>query len=200
MSEPGNKGSREWLESLSPRERELRNAEVIQGIFESGSETERQELQELHGFSPEQMKDFIYWAGVRKGVKNREQEQVTTRKAAGKLELTNEEQGIGNMGVMIEKIEPQVREALRTLWAKGYKTTYSGFEAFGTHQTIWFDKTQGPPPEIPAETKTTIESSHEITITTKDDRWVIDFSRTRLSLDEITKIWNTIKPRRISGN
>ncbi len=163
------------------REHELRNQEVIVGILVSGSDSEMKELQALNGLSDEQMESMRYWARLR--------DEVHQERQWPKGKKTDEEE---ELGVYVDHIEPQVLGAVRTLRAKGYKTRYSGFEHFGSVQTIWLKSDQSILLPLPEVTKSEIEERYGVTISFEPGKIWIECTTTRLTVEDLKQMWDTI--------
>ncbi len=104
-------------------ELDYQNAEVVQGILESGTAEELEKLRKFHNLSLEKISLFQHYARLRKMVIEKMQQEILEREknpgTVTEAELS--------LGAFWEQIEPQVRSALKIIRQKGYSTIESGF-------------------------------------------------------------------------
>ncbi len=162
------------------RARELHNEEVISRILVSGSQDEMRELAAVHRLSSEKMESLRYWARLRFAT-------LVDRDSLVVRDMTPEER---QLGVRIEFIEPQVRYAVRVFRHKGYQTTYSGFDALGSAQTLWF--TGDKRIRFPQSVQHALETRWGVRLMSEPGKIGFDCLNTRLTLDDLCYIWHEI--------
>lgn len=169
------------------REHELRNLEVLEAIFVSGSPSERKEVQDLHHLTEEQMELCTYYARLRHAVivdMGREQ----TERLRESPEPTEEER---SAGVFREHLEPQVRDATFLLRQKGYNTYSSGFWGFEGAQHISCDNEPFRTEMLPSKLIDELKQHQHVTV--RIEPQTISFTTDEcLTVEELTYIWNKI--------
>jgi len=113
---------------------ELENADLIRKILLSGSQEDLDRLSEYHKFTAEQVELFQADEKLRHDTVEQCRSDLENRIKINPVP-TETELGIG---AFLEQIEPQVRQAVIALRAKGYTTWESGFMGGGA-QSIGFE-------------------------------------------------------------
>lgn len=94
-----------------------------------------------------------------------------------------------SMGTYIERVEPQVRDAVKILREKGYSTYESGFERWDT-QSIGFEKSDLENVQLPGKLTDEVASmGAEIEISADNIRLTF---YSLVSLDTIEKAWDKV--------
>jgi len=161
------------------------NEDFVKEILESGSEEELEKVSILQNWSVEEAERFRHFSRLRRAtldnmkidLKRRLEENPQT--SADELSL----------GIYWEKIEPQVREAVRTLRAKGYLSSYSGFSGWGDEQIIKFEEPNLPDEEILKLVPAFAERGVKLQVSANE---IIFKLEKEISLSEITELWTMI--------
>ena len=131
--------TREFRE-VPPEERHklhpLGNQEVITRILESGTDEELEQLREHHKLDTDQI-NFLRHSAQKRKETLRDVYQDIDRREAENPKATEKEMA---MGCYVEHLEPQVRDVVPAMRAKGYTTTGSGFGGFGEYQWVGFEE------------------------------------------------------------
>ncbi|MFH1712555.1 MAG: hypothetical protein ABH846_04975 [Patescibacteria group bacterium] len=121
---------------MTEEERKFRDAQYLQEVFASGDQDEIAEIQAFYQLNNEQVALFQHNAQLRERL-HKDLAQDLARRKEENLAPTEEEL---KMGTFIEGLEPQVRDAVIKLRAKGYSTWESGFMGFEGIQRISFNE------------------------------------------------------------
>ncbi len=115
------------------REVDFRDSEVIDRILEEHNPEEVEALRKFWNFTEEEVELYSQYAKQRKSVKGEAWAALASRKKnrpnPSPVEL--------KLGMYIEGIEPQVKDAVLKLNSKGYETYGSGYGG-RAEQNIWF--------------------------------------------------------------
>jgi len=169
------------------REHELRNIEVINRIFLSGSDSELREVQELHKLTNEQMEMLTYYARLRQGVHASQTEDLKRREAEGP-EPSEEELAAG---CFRETLEIQVRDAVFVMRKKGYNTYSSGFASIGEAQHIASFGRHFTADILPEIVLDRLGEAYKLQFKIEPN-YITFQTMERLTVEEITYIWDTI--------
>lgn len=118
-------------------ESRMQNEDEIVALLEGNDTMQQRALAEMRGWAPERLDRLRHFAGLRrKAIDTGRAELLARRAVTPKLTDPGSSQQERALGVYVEQIEPQVREAVRTLVGKGYWPTYSGFNQVDGPQII----------------------------------------------------------------
>lgn len=166
---------------------ELNNMETIERILISGSEVEKKNLQTHHKLSNEQLDRLIHFATMRFEI-HQETNRAFQERQKNNPNATEEEL---DLGIYLEAIEPQVRNAIRTLHTKGYATFESGFSSAGEIQMIGFEQNSIPDFSAFPQSLLSEIALSGLTLTQKDHQLILTPQRS-VSADELEYAWNKI--------
>ena len=158
--------------------------EVIDDILVSGSEIDRKALQKLHKLTDTQMELLTYYAGMRRTI-HVQSEQALDHRRKEHPKATQEEL---DLGIYLEALEPQVRQAVLTLYRKGYSSYESGFYGAGELQTIGLN---GSPLEGFLLPKNLTQDPRVLEWKMTHNQ-ISFFPERNLTLEDLTEIWNAI--------
>lgn len=109
-----------------------RNEDYIVSVLEDGDDTEFNKVRQLQGWTEDEADLYRHFSRVRRATLDNMKIEYE-RRLAENPEPTADEL---SLGIHIEKIEPQVREAVLSLRNKGYSPYYSGFEDWAEEQVV----------------------------------------------------------------
>ncbi len=177
----------EAMESKSYTPHELGNLKIIDQILVSGTEAQRNQLQEQYRLTPEQMDRFTHFATMRENMHREAYLGAKERKALNP-EKTEEEL---KLGVYLESIEPHVQGAVLVLNRKGYKTYESGFYGHDGQQVIGFQPDSIPDLSKIPETLLTELREQGFPVLLKGGK--LQFTPEHIATeDELKRVWDRI--------
>lgn len=161
------------------------NEDFICKILENGSDEELEKVRGLHGWSEEEVNLYCHFSRIRRTALDNMNMELERRLKENPVP-TKEELA---MGAYLEKIEPQVREAVLVLRSKGYSTYYSGFDGFGDEQIVKLEAPILPTNEILKLVPALAELGAKLQVSNSE----ISFQLEReVSITELTELWAKI--------
>lgn len=103
---------------------DFRNSDHIQSVLEEGNEEQVEALKQATGMDNNDVAIRRHFARLRRQAILVAREDYVARREQGVVP-TEEEM---SLAILLEELEPHVRQAVRTIAAKGYTTRYSGFK------------------------------------------------------------------------
>ncbi len=166
-------------------EKELRNEENILKALENHDLDKMKKIGELFNLTKEQLKLSSQYAILRKEIIAKIWRDIDKRKKESP-QKTNQEQ---KLGIYLEQLEPQVKDAVLKLQEKGYKTYESGFKLFGD-QMIGFSEEYFKNSEILKNLQNELKKEN-INLEIKYDHINISFKKF-YSVKEMKEVWDRI--------
>lgn len=161
------------------------NEELVEKVLQNHIPGELEKLRILSGHTKEQIELYSQYAILRKSTLSEMRESKERRLQENPIKTPEEEK----LGVFLEMIEPQVRNAVLKIQAKGYETWESGFDS-GAGQMIGFKKDYFKNPAVFEALKNEL-NEQKINFEMEPDQLRIKFEK-MYSLEEIGKIWDKI--------
>jgi hypothetical protein len=164
---------------------DFNNEEVSTRIFESGTPEELARLKSFFNLTDNQMELFSYYMKLRRKTINEMQALVAKRE----VENPRATEAEMSMGSYVERIEPQVRSAVLSLRAKGYRTYESGFHG-GITQLISFEEDQLKE-YTPSDDLVVAFEEYEVSLEVESNSIIFQLSK-KLDLPTLTKLWDMV--------
>ena len=161
------------------------DAQVCEEVLVQGSDEELEALRKFHNISSKKIEYFRYYARLRKNVHD-EQWKLYQCRLNENPKATEQEL---EMGIYLDFIEPQVKEAVINLRKKGYSTYESGFYG-GSEQRISFD--ESPLGKFKFSASLYKNLLKQGVVLNHDDKSIWFESNKELQLDTIKNIWDII--------
>jgi hypothetical protein len=165
----------------------LGNEEEMTRILESGTDEELEQLREHHGLDSDQIDLIRRFAQMRKEVLQGVYADIDRRKTENP-KATEEEMA---MGCYVEHLEPQVRDIVSAMQAKGYSTTGSGFGGFGEFQWVGFEEQALTDFKPPAELVSWLDEQG-VGLDIEPDNVTFQ-SPPEMNLEQLTEVWKRIE-------
>ncbi|OGY51201.1 MAG: hypothetical protein A2951_00730 [Candidatus Buchananbacteria bacterium RIFCSPLOWO2_01_FULL_56_15] len=168
----------------NPEDEKFYNEDYLIQIFEEENEEEIKKAAEIHQWSQDRINSWKYYIPLRRKTIEQTRQNSTQRIADNPVPTAAEI----SMGCYIEKIEPQVREAVVELRSKGYATFLSGFDADG--QRIVFECKDLKDFQLPQDLKRNfLEKGVDLSLEDNEIRMTFyNF----FTLKQIKKFWDQI--------
>ncbi|MDE2001004.1 MAG: hypothetical protein KGI60_00365 [Patescibacteria group bacterium] len=159
--------------------------ESIEKVLQNHLPEELERLRILSGCTKEQIELYSQYAMLRKSTLAEMSKALEKRRQENPVKTPAEQK----LGVLMEMIEPEVRDAIVKIQDKGYKTYESGFDP-GAGQMIGFMEKYFQHPADFENLKNKLREQ-DINLIIEPDHLRIRFKR-MYSIDEIKQVWDKI--------